>query len=255
MLKVRAPSVEPRPQEVGMSATLKGARKECRLTVAAALAATGIIGYRKVFRPWHETWGATDEEINAQLPGDEQTAEPASQTTRGVTIEAPPEEVWAWVIQLGADRGGFYSYDRLENLFGLGIHSADEIVPEWQQRTIGDLMYAISNGSGGWYVLEVRPQEALVVKTANLKASRPLRRDEPPAYWEFTWAFVLKDQGDGTTRLLVRERVAFGKKIAEVLMSPFGVVSFFMTRKMMRGIKLRAERMGAGSVQPKTRVG
>lgn len=64
------------------------------------------------------------------LPGDDAVAEPATQVTRGITIDAPAAAVWRWLVQIGADRGGFYSYDRLENLFGLGIHSADEIVPE-----------------------------------------------------------------------------------------------------------------------------
>ena len=222
-------------------------------TGAALLGAASVVGYRKVLRPWHERWGATDEEVNAPLPGDGLTAEPAAQVTRAITIDAPPEDVWPWVIQLGADRGGFYSYDWLENLFALGIHSTDEIVPEWQQRSVGDLMYAAANGGGGWYVMEVRPNEALVVKTANLETSQPVSRDEPPAFWEFTWAFVLKEQPDGTTHFLVRERVGFGKRISQFLMSPVGFVSFVMTRKMMRGIKDRAEaHRGRSSSRPAT---
>jgi len=205
------------------------------------MGAASVVGYRKALRPWHERWGATDEEVNAHLPGDEFTAEPAAQVTRAITIDAPPESVWPWVIQLGADRGGFYSYDWLENLFGLGIHSADEIDPEWQRRAVGDLMFANAKGSGGWLVMEVRPNRALVVKTANLKTSQPLLRNQPPAFWEFTWAFVLSNQPNGTTRLIVRERVGFGNSISQLLMSPFGVVSFIMTRKTMRSIKARAE--------------
>lgn len=207
----------------------------------ATVAGASIVTYRKLLRPWHERWGATDEEVDAPLPGDELTAEPASQATRGITIAAPPEDVWPWVIQIGADRGGFYSYDWLENLFGLGIHSSDEIVPKWQQRAVGELMYGNRKGSGGWYVMEVRPNEALVVKTANLKTSRPLQRDESPAFWEFTWAFVLKKQANETTRLLVRERVGFGSRISRLLIAPLGPASFVMTRQMMRGIKARAE--------------
>lgn len=211
------------------------------------IGAASVVVYRKLLRPWHECWGATDEEVDAQLPGDELTAEPAAQVTRGISIDAPAEDVWPWVIQIGADRGGFYSYDWLENSFGLGIHSADEIVPEWQERAVGDLVYGDAKGSGGWYVMEIRPKEALIVKVANLKTSRPLRRDEPPAFWEFTWAFVLKEQENATTRLLVRERVGFGSKISQFLMAPIGLVSFIMTRKMMHGIKARAEGFGAGS--------
>src|SRR5919106_317233 len=144
-----------------------------RSLAGAAIGMAALVAYRRKVRPWHERWGATDEELSLPLPGDELIAEPAGQTTRGITIDAAPEDVWPWVIQIGADRGGFYSYDWLENLFGLDIHSADEVVPEWQQRAVGDLMHADAKGSGGWYVMEVRPNEALVVKMANLKESRP----------------------------------------------------------------------------------
>lgn len=152
----------------------------------------------------------------------------------------PPEAVWPWVSQLGADRGGFYSYDWLENLFRLGIHSADRIVPEWQERADGDLVHADANGDSGWYVMDARPPHSLALEMANVKEGRPFRRDEPP-YMEFSWAFVLESHGDGRTRLLVRERVAFGNRLAQVAGSPVGLISFVMTQKMMRGIKNRAE--------------
>lgn len=76
--------------------------------------------------------------------------------------------MWPWVVQLGADRGGFYSYDRLEDLFGLGIHSADEIVPEWQDLAVGDVVAADARRRGGRYVVRLRPEEALVLKVAVL---------------------------------------------------------------------------------------
>jgi hypothetical protein len=205
------------------------------LTAAAAAAA-----YRWIVRPRHERWGASDEEIGAPLPGDDLIAEPAAQVTRAIAIAAPPEQVWPWVVQLGADRGGFYSYDRLENLFGLGIHSADVIVEDWQDRAVGDLMAAHANGSFGWYVMAIEPSRAMVVKMADVEAGRPTRRDEPP-FMEFTWSFVLRPQGDGSTRLLVRERIAFGKASVRMVSAPVGLVSFMMTQKMMRGIKERAE--------------
>lgn len=212
-----------------------------RRVAGIATATVAVVAYRKAFRPWHERWGATDDEVGDPLPGDGFTAEPAAQVTRAITIGALPQDVWPWIVQLGADRGGFYSYDSLENLFGLDIHSTDEIVPDWQHRAVGDLVHGDRRGSAGWYVMEVEPGEALVMKMANLETGRPIDRNEPPAYWEFTWAFVLRDQGDGTTRLLVRERVAFGRRLSAFLLSPFGAVSFVMTRKMMRGIKARAE--------------
>jgi uncharacterized protein YndB with AHSA1/START domain len=206
------------------------------LTFVGALATA----YRRIFHPWQERWGARDGELVASLPGDELIADPAGQVTRAIEIAAPPEAVWPWVIQLGADRGGFYSYDWLENLFRLGIHSADKIVPEWQERAVGDLVHADAQGGNGWYVTDVRPPHALVLEMANVKAGRPFRRDEPP-FMEFTWAFVLESNGDSRMRLLVRERVAFGNRLARLAGSPVGLISFVMTQKMMRGIKSRAE--------------
>ena len=156
--------------------------------------------------------------------------------------------MWPWIVQLGADRAGFYSYDWLENLFRLGIHSADRIVPDWQQRAVGDLVYANAPGTGGWYVMHVVPREVLVLKMANVAAGQPARRDAQR--WEFLWTFATEDQGDGSTRLLVRERVGFDGKTTQLLMSPLGLVSFVMTQKMIRGIKARAERSQRTAIPP-----
>lgn len=202
--------------------------------------AASLVAWKKVVDPWHGRWGATDEEVGMGLPGDGLVAEPASQVTRAVTVDAPPEAVWPWIVQLGADRGGFYSYTWLENLFGLHIHNADEIVAEWQERAVGDLVYADAKGSGGWYVVEVLPGEALVLKVGDVKAGRPIGRDEQLG-WEFLWTFVVQPLPGGRSRLIVRERTGFGRRLTEVAMAPIGVVSFVMTQKMLRGIKARAE--------------
>lgn len=218
-----------------------------RWVSAVALVAAAAVGYREIVRPWHESWGATREEVDTVLPGDQHLAEPASQSTRGITINVPPEQVWPWVVQLGADRGGFYSYDWLENLFHLGIHSAHQVVADWQQRAVGDLVYANAAGTGGWYVVEAVPNSVLALKMGDVAAGRPTRRDEQ-LRWEFLWTFALTDLGDGKTRLLVRERTAFGSTAARMLMAPVGFVSFLMTQKMMRGIKARAESAAAPPV-------
>jgi hypothetical protein len=174
------------------------------------------------------------------LTGDDHVAEPATQLTRAITIDAPPAAVWPWIAQLGADRGGFYSYDRLENLFGLGIHSADHVVEEWQDVRVGDIVYASRSRTGGWLVVECRPGEALVLRVADVATRRPLGRDEKLG-WEFLWTFALRGTDDGRTRLLVRERVAFTNPVTRILMAPVGLVSFVMTRRMLLGIRSRAE--------------
>jgi hypothetical protein len=191
-------------------------------------------------RGWRQRWSATGDELDDQLLGDRHVAEPASQTTLAITIDAAVEAVWPWVVQLGADRGGFYSYDWLENLFGLDIHSSAVIVPQWQTRAVGDVVAANRAGTGGWYVVEVCPNDTLALKVANLDQGRPLRRDEG-LKWEFLWTFALRRLADGRCRLLIRERVAFASPITRWLMAPIGLISFVMTRKMMLGIRQRAE--------------
>lgn len=115
--------------------------------IAASAAAAAIV-YRRVIEPWHQRWGAIDDEVAAELPGDDLVPEPASQITRAITIAAPPAAVWPWLVQIGADRAGFYSYDWLENLFGLRIHSADRIVDDWQELAVGDFVAASRSRSG-----------------------------------------------------------------------------------------------------------
>ena len=95
------------------------------VTAAGIGAAAMVVAWRKAFTPWQRNWGATEEEVTAALPGDELTPPPVEQCTRAITIAAPPEEVWPWLVQMGADGGGFYSYAWMENLFGLQIHNAD----------------------------------------------------------------------------------------------------------------------------------
>jgi hypothetical protein len=216
-----------------------------------------LAAYHFVVRPRTDSWGATEEELEMRLPGDELIEDATGQTTRAITIHAHPDEIWSWLIQIGADRGGFYSYDWLENHFGfffgghasLGIHSANAIIPEWQERTVGDLVCANATGTGGWYVMHADPGRALVLQMADVEHGRAAKRDEGPAFWEFTWAFVLHEQNDGTTRLIVRERIALGKPIVKILFISVGLISFVMTQKMMRGIKTRAERSGRARVE------
>jgi hypothetical protein len=134
-----------------------------------------------------------------------------------------------------AGPGGFYSYDALENLVGCHIHSADQIVPEWQAITVGDQVNL--HPEVGLGVAVVEPGRALV-----LRGGVPMGAVAPP--YDFTWAFVLQEQPEGTTRLLVRERYAYTQQWAPLLVEPVAVVAFVMTQRMLRGIRERAERGG-----------
>ena len=217
-----------------------------KVLAAAFGIAISVVSYRRWLKPWQARWGATDEEISMTLPGDAFLAEPTAELTRAITIEAPREEVWPWIVQLGADRGGFYTYDWVENLLGFDVHSADDIVEQWQDLGIGDVVHMDRARTSGWYVVELRPREALVLKLADLAAGRPLERDEK-LHWEFLWTFALLDAPGGSTRLLVRERVAFGSALIEFLFAPVGLGSFVMTRGMLLGIKSRTEARGSRS--------
>jgi hypothetical protein len=200
-------------------------------SVACAAAGYVFFGRTRQLR-----WGATDQECEVALPGDEVIAKADLTATRAITVRAAAAEVWPWIAQLGQGRGGFYSYDLLENLLGCDIHSADRIAPEWQDVAVGNQV-------------RLAPEVPLIVTTAEpgralvLRGGVPLGETAPP--YDFTWTFALRDQRDGTTRLLVRERYEYLRSWTWLLVEPVEAVSFLMTQKMLRGIRDRAERLGS----------
>jgi hypothetical protein len=178
-------------------------------------------------------WGATDEEVNMALPGDELLPRADLTATRAITIRAVVDGVWPWVAQLGQGRGGFYSYDFLENLVGCEIHSADRLVREWQATAVGDEVRL--HPDVALIVALLEPGQALV-----LRGGIPMGRVAPP--YDVTWAFVLRSERDGTTRLVVRERYEYSRWWACLIVEPAELISFVMSRRMLRGIRERAER-------------
>ena len=186
-----------------------------------------------IVRPRLLRWGATGEELDAQLAGDELLSSTDLSSTRAITIRAPAETVWPWIAQLGQGRGGFYSYDVLENLVGCDIQSADRIVAEWQDVRVGDDVRLAPEV--GLAVAVVDPGRSLV-----LRGGIQMGTIAPP--YDFTWSFALRPQPDETTRLIVRERYAYTRPWARLVIEPTQVLSFVMSRKMLRGIKDRAER-------------
>jgi hypothetical protein len=199
------------------------------IAVIAGAAAAGIL----LARRWQLRWGATAQELAGSLPGDELIARPDLTATRALTVRAQADRVWPWVAQLGQARGGFYSYDFLENLVGCNIHSADRVVPEWQDVSAGD-------------EVRLHPEVALEVAAVDPGRSLVLRGGVPngnaPPPFDFTWAFALQPGPDGTTRLIARERYAYARPWARFIVEPVEVIDFVMTQKMLRGIRSRAER-------------
>jgi hypothetical protein len=202
--------------------------------VAGAVALLGYVAYAGVLWPWHRAWGSTYEEYAMALPGDEPNRNPAMQIQHAVTIDAPPSAVWPWLMQLGQDRGGFYSYDWLERAFGVDVHNVNEIRPEWQQREVGELLRGtqatylggLFGPDVGWTVKDVQFERALVL--------------------EGWGAFVLVPTADGKTRFIIRttisnERVPVWAATLNVM--AFQVPHFIMERRMMLQIKELAEGM------------
>lgn len=190
-----------------------------------------LAGYVGVVRPWHLGWGATGEERRARLPGDDLVPVRDLQATRAIWIRADASEVWPWIAQMGQGRGGLYSYDALENLIGCDIHSADRIVPRWQDVRAGDPFRL--HPEVALQVAEVDATRALVIHGA----VAPTVGSAP---FDFSWAFVLQDDRSGT-RLVVRERYGYARPWAWLLVEPVEAISFLMSQKMLRGIRDRAE--------------
>jgi hypothetical protein len=201
-------------------------------TAAIVVAVSGSAALAFAGRTRLLRWGATDEEIEETQPGDELIVEANVTATRAITVRRSPAVVWPWVAQLGQGRGGFYSYDWLENVLGFDIHSADRVVSEWQQIEVGDEVRLAA--MVGLKAAIVEPGRALV-----LQGSLPLARRPP---FESTWAFILREQPDGTTRLISRERYGYKRWWAPFVVEPTQAASFVMSRKMLLGIRERAER-------------
>jgi hypothetical protein len=203
-------------------------RKSTPIAVGTALAASGgIIAYPLFFRRWCLTWGARPDEVSRKLPGDELLAEPGIVSTRDVWVDAPASSIWPWLVQMGPGRGGAYTYDWIENLFGLGMHSADEILPQYQDLQVGDGRRLGKRGP--------------LLRVAVLEPERSLVLRSDDGNW--VWAFSLVPDG-AWTRLISRNRIAtpgapLPVRVFNLLVMEPG--SLIMERKMLLGIKQRAE--------------
>jgi hypothetical protein len=198
----------------------------------AILGGTALGMYLRFIRPWHLRWGASDEELQRPMLGDDEIQQPLYATTRAVTIKAQPADIWPWLVQMGYQRGGLYSYDWLDRLFGiLDRPSADRIIPEFQHLQVGDV---IPLGAGpSWPVKAIEPNQSLLIL---------LRDPQNPAF-AVTWVWALYPLDERHTRMVSRVHsrlpLTLGGIFMLLLLEP---TAFMMERKMLLGIKQRVEK-------------
>jgi hypothetical protein len=194
----------------------------------AVLGAVAFGVYLRFIRPWQLRWGATDEEVACAMPGDDVVQSPTFNATRAVTIQARPEEIWPWLVQIGCKRAGWYSYDWIDNL---GIPSANRIVPELQHLEVGDLIPFSPDGKQGMWV-------------------KAFERNRWVLWWDkkgdATWYWGLYPFEESHTRLITRNRVRYTWRLPWVLYYLLeDVGDIVMMRKCLLGIKRRAEMLAA----------
>jgi hypothetical protein len=200
--------------------------------------AAGAVTYLRAVEPWFRRWGATDAELAATLPVDDLVEPDVSATTRAITIHAPVADVWPWLVQIGQDRAGFYSYTRLENLVGAGMHDARSIHAEWQHRRRGDSVWLADerryHDRGRQVAALVDPPHALVLVSPD-----DWRRIERGVRATGAWGFFLAPCGESCTRFVIRSSGgAVGTHV-------FDALHFVMEQKMMRGMRDRVEALTA----------
>jgi hypothetical protein len=193
---------------------------------AALMAVSAAAAYSPPARRWYLNYGATGEEVARVLPGDDLLPDAEVVSTRAVTIEAAPDTVWPWLVQMGSGRGGVYSYDWIENLLGLHMHSADEILPQFQHLAAGDVLPLGPKGPG--------------MRVEIFDPGRTLAFRSTDGIW--VWTFHLETRWL-ETRLISRNRIAASgswprRLVDRVVMEPGSLV---MERRMLLGIKERAE--------------
>jgi hypothetical protein len=197
-------------------------------------------GYVRLARPRMARWGAADGEVGDAMPGDGEVPEPQFAVTRAVTVAAPPEAVWPWIVQIGYHRAGWYAYDLFDND---DIPSAETILPEFQHLEIGQVI-----GEEGFAVRELEPSRHLVLAFRYPKTEWVVKQGVWPKFGHCSMCLLLRPVQDGErTRLLYRVRLSapmLGRAVVAALFEP---ADFVQSRKMLTGIKRRAEAHYAGA--------
>jgi proline iminopeptidase len=212
---------------------------------AAGAAALGALVYVGWVLPRLRSWGATEEEVAGPYPGADVVADGRRGATMAVTIDAPPDQVWPWLVQMGGDRGGWYSWDHLDNA---GHPSAREIHPEWQALAPGDQVKYRTRRHGlvdAWQVVALEPNRFLGLHGCSDLRGQALdpQQPRPSAYTEGLWGFLLTALPGGRTRLVIGGYETFrprwlGRLLASWLFPP---VVWVMQARMLRVLKRNVE--------------
>jgi len=197
-----------------------------------ALSGLPLFATAPLYRRWHLRWGATDDEVHGPMPGDDLVPRASFNATRGITIAAPPQNVWPWIVQVGYKRAGFYSYALLDNA---GHESPSVVLGEFQDPQVGD-----------WMPMSGTVNETTAFRVTALETNAWLLWDKPDS----TWAWRLTPLPGGQTRLVTRLKQHYrwgspAMALFTLVLLEFG--DFPMMRRMLKGIKVRAEGMGDGA--------
>jgi hypothetical protein len=232
-----------------------------RIIIGTAIAGASWLAYVAT-RQWWKTWGVVPDEATKPLPGDELVPDAQASDTRGITIEASPDLVWPWLVQMGYGRGGWYSVDQLD----MRGKSADRIVEEWQALAVGDVLP--THPGGGFQVKVVDPSRSLVLygDPSTMQPPEKAEREEmpgglaasstflaqTPSEFKASWAFVLEAVGPGRTRLIERMRYwgGEGTPASRAALSMLGFGAFVMMQRQMIGIRARAEQLAIEDALP-----
>ena len=219
------------------------------LTTLVAAGASLVVAYVAFVRPWHLRWGATDNEATRPLLGDSLIEKPRLQATHAVTVHAPPEAIWPWLVQMGQGRGGFYSYEGIERLLGLRAGNANQIIPDFQELHAADELPVAPDGAG-LPVDIVVPHRTLVMHADSPIPAR-VAVMQAGYYRSVTWTFHLEPIDAENTRLIERWRADWEPTPANnfVIRALLEPGAFIMERRMLLGIKARAERAWAEQKQ------
>jgi len=213
------------------------------LTLLTVLVLAGLV-YHLGLRNWCMRWGATPAEVHATLPGDDLFPVYKGQATHAITIHASPQQVWPWLMQIGQDRSGFYSYTIFENMFGADMPKVEHLVPDWKPRAVGETVWFATpkrfGGQGKMIPAIVEPNRAFAMVSPNdwqrLQAGGSAQ--------EGMWTFTLEPLGDGQTRLIARVRggtppTLTSRLVGRLFWEP---AHFVMEQKMLRTIRDLSER-------------